>query len=83
MRIDLYLKKMLIFKKREEAKLMCDKNLVKLNGQYSKPSKAVNIGDIIETETTKGIQKIRILKLPEGPEGNVRKDETDLYYEEF
>jgi len=80
MRIDLYLKKVLILKKREEAKLMCDKDLVKLNGRYIKPSKTVNAGDVIEIETAKGIQRIRVLKIPEG---NIDKNEIVLYYEEF
>ncbi len=79
MRIDLYLKKTLIFKKRTEIKELCDKNLVKLNGRYIKPSKIVNPGDIIELETALGIKQITVLKIPQG---NVRKDETDLYYQE-
>jgi len=78
-RIDLYLKKTLILKKREEAKIMCDKNLVKLNGRYIKPSKTISPGDLIEIETTKGIKQIRVLKIPET---NVMKEETGLYYEE-
>ena len=80
MRIDLYLKKTLIFKKREDAKKMCDKNLVKLNGRYIKPSKAINPGDLIEIETAKGIKQFQVLKIPTG---NVRKDEIELYYEEI
>ena len=79
MRIDLYLKKTLILKKREEAKIMCDKNLVKLNGRYTKPSKTINPGDLIEIETAKGVKQIRVLKIPET---NVMKEETGLYYEE-
>lgn len=79
MRIDLFLKKILIFKKRSEAKIMCNKNLVKLNGRYIKPAKTVNLGDLIEIETPKGIRRLRVLKTPNG---NISKDETGLYYEE-
>ena len=79
MRIDLFLKKVLLVEKRTDAKLMCDKNLVRLNGKYVKPSKSVNIGDIIEIESFKGTKKIRILNIPGG---NVGKQDADLYYEE-
>jgi ribosomal 50S subunit-recycling heat shock protein len=48
---------MLIFKKRNEAKEMCLNNLIKVNGQYIKPSKKIQEGDIIEIETTQGIRK--------------------------
>lgn len=79
MRIDLFLKKVLLVKKRNDAKNMCDKNLVKLNGKYVKPSKSVNQGDIIELESFKGTKTVRILNIPTG---NVNKSDADLYYEE-
>jgi ribosomal 50S subunit-recycling heat shock protein len=79
-RIDLFFKKVLIFKKRSEAKIMCNKNLIKLNGRYAKASKTVNPGDLIEIETVKGIRKIKVLQIPQR---NIRKDETELYYEEY
>ncbi|MCK4453721.1 hypothetical protein KAT67_08850 [candidate division WOR-3 bacterium] len=80
MRIDLFFKKVLIFKKRSEAKIMCNKNLIKLNGRYAKASKTVNPGDLIEIETVKGIRKIKVLQIPQR---NIGKDETELYYEEY
>jgi ribosomal 50S subunit-recycling heat shock protein len=79
-RIDLYLKKTLIFKKREDAKKMCDKNLVKLNGRYIKPSKTINSGDLIEIETAKGLRQFQVLKIPTG---NVKKEKIELYYKEI
>jgi len=79
-RIDLFFKKALIFKKRNEAKIMCNKNLIKLNGRYAKASKTVNPGDLIEIETVKGIRKIKVLQIPQR---NIGKDETELYYEEY
>ena len=80
MRIDLFLKKTLIVKKRSDAKSLCDRNLVKINGIYAKPSKAVTVNDLIEIETLKGTKQYKILKIPEG---NIRKDDTDLYYKEL
>jgi ribosomal 50S subunit-recycling heat shock protein len=79
MRIDVFLKKVLIFKKRSEAKIICNKNLIKLNGRHTKPSKTINPGDLIEIETVKGIRKIKVLQIPKG---NIGKNETELYYEE-
>ncbi len=79
MRIDLFLKKVLLVKTRTDAKIMCDKNLVKLNGKYIKPSKSVSIGDTIELESFKGTRTVRILNIPTG---NVTKSDADLYYEE-
>jgi ribosome-associated heat shock protein Hsp15 len=80
MRIDQYLKKTSIFKKRTEAKIMCERQLIKLNGRPSKPSTSVMIGDCIEIETPHGIKQMRVLQLPTG---NVRKDQRGLYYEEI
>ena len=80
MRCDLFLKKVLLFKKRTEAKDMCNKNLIKLNGKYIKPSKTVSVDDTIEIETYKGVQKIKVLQIPHG---NVTKNDVASYYEEL
>jgi ribosomal 50S subunit-recycling heat shock protein len=80
MRCDLFLKKVLLFKKRTEAKDMCNKNLIKLNGKYTKPSKTVSIDDTIEIETYKGVKKLKVLKIPSS---NVRKNDITSYYEEL
>ena len=79
MRVDQFLKKTLLLKQRTTAKILCDKQYVKINGQYTKPSKHVGIGDIIEIETAKGISQYRVLMIPSG---NVKKSERDVYYEE-
>ncbi len=80
MRCDLFLKKILLFRKRTEAKEMCNKQLIKLNGKYIKPSKTVTVDDVIEIETYKGIRTIKVLKVPDS---NVKKDDTGSYYEEM
>ena len=79
MRVDQFLKKTSLLKQRTTAKILCDKQYVKINGQYTKPSKHVGIGDIIEIETAKGISQYRVLMIPSG---NVRKSMRDVYYEE-
>lgn len=59
---------------------MCVRNLVKVNGRYSKPSKIIHPGDSIEIEIPGDIRRIKVLKIPEG---NVRRAEVGLYYEEI
>ena len=79
MRVDQFLKKTLLLKQRTTAKMLCDKQYIKINGQYTKPSRHVGIGDVIEIETAKGTSQYRILMIPSG---NVKKSEKGLYYEE-
>ena len=80
MRIDQFLKKTLLLKQRQVAKDLCDKNFIKLNGKYTKPSKHVSVGDVIEIETLKGLTRYRVLMLPRG---NVKRNEADMYYAEM
>ena len=80
MRIDQFLKKTMLFKQREIVKELCDKRFVKINGQYTKPSKHVSVGDIIEIETLKGQKQYRVVSIPSG---NVKKNESGLYYREM
>ncbi len=78
MRLDLFLKKTLIVKRRGDTKKLCKIGLVKVNGTIAKPAKEVKVGDIIEIETIKGVNRYRIIMLPAG---NVKKDEGRMYYE--
>ncbi|MDH4211605.1 MAG: S4 domain-containing protein [candidate division WOR-3 bacterium] len=80
MRIDQFLKRTLLMRQRQVAKKLCDKNFIKLNGKYTKASKHVSIGDVIEIETMKGLRHYRVLMIPQG---NVKKNESDLYYAEI
>lgn len=80
MRVDRFLRKTLLLKQRAVAKILCDKQYVKINGHYTKPSKQVGIGDIIEIETAKGIKQYKVLMIPSG---NVRKGDHKFYYEEI
>jgi ribosomal 50S subunit-recycling heat shock protein len=75
--MDAFLKKTLIFKKREEAKQMCLRGYVKLNGKNIKPAKTINEGDVIEIETKGSIKRIKVLKIPKG---NIQRDEFTEYY---
>lgn len=79
MRIDQFLKKTLLLKQRGVAKELCDKRYIKINGRYTKPSKHICAGDIIEIETMKGVKQYEVLVVPSG---NIKKDERHRYYEE-
>jgi ribosomal 50S subunit-recycling heat shock protein len=80
MRIDVFLKKVLLFKNRSDAKRMCDDHLIKINGKEVKPSKQIAPGDTIEIESITGIQIYRVITIPTG---NVRKNAGGEYYEEI
>lgn len=69
----------MIFKQREIAKEICDKGLVKINGQYAKPAKRVSVGDVIDIEVMDKHKKYKVVSLPNG---NVRKGNGHLYYQE-
>ncbi len=80
MRIDQFLKKTSIIKKRNIAKIMCANNYIKLNGKFVKPSRPVKPGDLIEIDTPRGIRKILIQNIPVH---NVKKSEQEDYYQEI
>jgi len=79
-RVDQFLKRTLLLKQRAVAKKLCDKQYVKINGQYTKPSRQVAVGDVIEIETAIGVRQYRVLVIPSG---NVKKSDRDQYYEEI
>jgi len=80
MRVDQFLSKSLLIKQRSAAKMLCDKQLVRINGQYAKPSKHVEIADIIGIETPNGVKQYKVLMIPTG---NLKKADRDLCYEEI
>lgn len=79
MRIDVFLKKTMIFKRRNDAKEMCDNDLIRINNRTVKPAKTIQPGDTIEIDTLKGTRKLIVRAIPSG---NVPKDELGKYYEE-
>lgn len=76
MRLDQYLSKLGIIRRRTAAKQTADADLIKINGQTGKPSKEIKTGDIIQIGGEESLT-IEILKIPAG---NVRKDERDKYF---
>jgi ribosomal 50S subunit-recycling heat shock protein len=53
---------------------------VRVNGQYAKPSKQINAGDVVEIMLPSGSKQYKILMIPGG---NIRKGERNTYYEDM
>lgn len=64
MRLDLFLKKSRLLKRRELAKELCDEGVVRVNGTPRKASFEVNIGDELQFPIYARLLRVRILDLP-------------------
>ncbi len=78
MRIDLFLKKVLIIKRRTLAQELIKSGRVFLNGQMAKPGKDVKEGDVIIFPLRKRKLTIKIKAIPNRP---VKKGDELNYYE--
>ncbi len=77
MRLDLYLKKVLIFKSRSQAHEACKKGLVTLNNARAKGSMNVHPGDVITVDFPGMFMKFKVLEIPKG---NVSRKDREKYY---
>ncbi|MDD3655597.1 MAG: S4 domain-containing protein [Atribacterota bacterium] len=66
MRIDKFLKKSRVIKRRTEAKYACDNNCVKINGKIAKAGDTIKVFDKIEIQFRHKILEIEVLKIPNG-----------------
>lgn len=78
MRLDKYLKVARIIKRRSVANEACSHDRVTINGKDSKPSKEVQVGDIISVRFGNKQYTIKVLIVPSG---NVPKNNTGELYE--
>ncbi|WP_052571500.1 RNA-binding S4 domain-containing protein [Geothrix fermentans] len=77
MRLDAFLKKSLLIKRRELANQLCDEGMVRVNGVPRKASHDLKVQDEIEFPLYNRVLKVRVLSLPEG---NVKKaDQWSLF----
>ena len=67
MRLDLFLKKTHLVKRRELARELCDEGMVRVNGTPRKASHEVRQGDELLFPLYNRIIRARVLNLPEGP----------------
>jgi len=77
MRIDKFLKIMMLIKRRTVANETASEGFVKLNGREAKPGAKVKAGDIIEIDMWNYYKKIEILAVPE--RGSVPKRDVEKY----
>ncbi len=78
MRIDQFLNKSGIVKRRSLAKELCDRGAVDLNGRVAKASNEVKAGDRL---AVKAPDKRSHYVIREIPTGNVRKEDRSKYVE--
>jgi ribosomal 50S subunit-recycling heat shock protein len=76
MRIDIFLKKTLLVKKRSLAKGLCDKGFIFIDGKKAKPSTEVKIGSTILISSNKR-REIEVLEIPRE---NVKREEVTRFY---
>jgi ribosomal 50S subunit-recycling heat shock protein len=77
MRLDAFLKKSLLVKRRELANGLCEEGMVRVNDVPRKPAFEVKAGDELEFPLYNRVLRVRILSLPDG---NVKKaDQWSLF----
>ncbi|UCD17859.1 MAG: RNA-binding S4 domain-containing protein [Candidatus Zixiibacteriota bacterium] len=76
MRLDQYLSKVGLIKRRTVAKQLCDNGIVKVNGHRSKPSHEIKTGDIISVGGNRPVAA----EVLEVPGGSIKKEERDKYF---
>ena len=72
MRLDAFLKKTHLLKRRELAKELCEEGMVRVNGAPRKGSTEVQAGDEVQFPVYNRMLKVRVLDLPRGtvPKGD-------------
>ena len=80
LRLDKYLWSIRLFKTRTIASTACEKGKVKLNGESTKASRAVKVGDIYEVKT---LEKKWLIKVIELLYSRVQFSEAIKYYEDL
>jgi ribosomal 50S subunit-recycling heat shock protein len=75
MRLDLFLSRVGIVKRRAIAKQLADSGLITLNGHPAKPSREIKEGDIIIISGKKQLS-VEILMIPAG---SVKKEDREKY----
>jgi ribosomal 50S subunit-recycling heat shock protein len=81
MRIDKYLNCVNITKRRAIAEDMCKNEVVSINGKVAKPSKNVQIGDIITIAYLQKSVQYEVLQIPDAK--TIPKTEQNRYIKEI
>lgn len=78
MRLDAFLKKTHLLKRRELARELCEEGMVRINGVPRKASVEIKAGDEVQFPLYNRILKVRVLEVPQG---NVSKSDQWSYFE--
>jgi ribosomal 50S subunit-recycling heat shock protein len=76
-RLDLFLKQSRIIPRRTIAREACDQGGIRVNGQVSKASRPVKVGDLIQLQQHKKVTTVEVLRIPNVAPG--KKDAARLY----
>lgn len=79
MRLDLYLSKTGLIKRRTIAKELADNGLIKVNGRRVKPSNEIQPGDVIHIGGSRPTSA-EVLQIPSG---NVKKEEREQFFKKI
>ncbi len=77
MRLDVFLKKVGLVKRRSLAKDICDKGLVKMDGRTARAGKEVGPGRMLEIDLAMERMEIEVLGLPTR---NCKKENGQAFY---
>lgn len=78
MRLDAFLKKTHLVKRRELARELCDEGMVRVNGVPRKASSEIKEGDELQFPLYNRLLRVRVLAMPQG---NVSKTEQWSFLE--
>ena len=77
MRLDLFLTKSRLIKRRSLAKVACEKGIVSVDGHRAKAGREISPGQKIAIDFTSRFLEVEILQLPQG---NISKNEAGELY---
>ena len=66
MRLDAFLNKTHLLKRREMARELCDEGMVRVNGVPHKASSEIKVGDELQFPLFNRLLKVKVLDMPEG-----------------
>jgi ribosomal 50S subunit-recycling heat shock protein len=78
MRLDLFLKGSRLIPRRSQAREVCERGAVSVNGHVAKSARPVKVGDVIEWRQHRRITAVRVSWIPAGRPG---KHEAARLYE--
>jgi ribosomal 50S subunit-recycling heat shock protein len=76
-RLDLFLKRVGLLKRRGLAKEICDAGLVRLDGRVARPGKEIAPGRVVEIDLESERLELEVLALPER---NYKKEQGRVFY---